>query len=91
MSHISPSPVPYSLTTTFSNPRFASYYLMQGICPPAQWSMFLEALTRPLPSTFRVCGNGLHIVKRMENEFAKMEVWLNCLWRLYEFFADWFG
>ena len=30
----------------------------QGICPPEEWESFMEALRRPLPTTFRINGSG---------------------------------
>lgn len=31
---------------------------MQGVCPPEEWEAFLEALRKPLPTTFRINGSG---------------------------------
>lgn len=35
------------------NSRFEAYYIEQGIVPPEEWTDFMDAFRRPLPTTFR--------------------------------------
>jgi len=47
------------------NERFTSYYKAQRIIPEEEWDEFMEALKRPLPTTFRIAGSRecvLHIL-----------------------------
>jgi multisite-specific tRNA:(cytosine-C5)-methyltransferase len=47
------------------NERFTSYYKAQRIIPEEEWDQFMEALRRPLPTTFRIAGSRecvLHIL-----------------------------
>ena len=39
------------------NSNFEKYYKAQGIVPESEWGAFMEALRRPLPSTFRIAGH----------------------------------
>ena len=39
------------------NERFTSYYKAQRIIPEEEWDEFMEALKRPLPTTFRIAGS----------------------------------
>jgi multisite-specific tRNA:(cytosine-C5)-methyltransferase len=39
------------------NERFTSYYKAQRIIPDEEWDQFIEALRRPLPTTFRIAGS----------------------------------
>jgi multisite-specific tRNA:(cytosine-C5)-methyltransferase len=39
------------------NERFTSYYKAQHIIPEEEWDQFIEALRRPLPTTFRIAGS----------------------------------
>ncbi|KLO09985.1 cytosine-5--methyltransferase [Schizopora paradoxa] len=39
------------------NANFEKYYKAQGIVPEAEWDAFMQALRRPLPSTFRIAGH----------------------------------
>ncbi|KAG1737380.1 S-adenosyl-L-methionine-dependent methyltransferase [Suillus lakei] len=39
------------------NERFSSYYKAQRIIPEEEWDQFMEALRRPLPTTFRIAGS----------------------------------
>jgi hypothetical protein len=39
------------------NERFTSYYKAQHIIPEEEWDQFMEALRRPLPTTFRIAGS----------------------------------
>lgn len=39
------------------NTRFEKYYKEQHIIAENEWDLFMEALRRPLPSTFRVAGH----------------------------------
>jgi multisite-specific tRNA:(cytosine-C5)-methyltransferase len=43
--------------SSFKNERFFSYYKAQKIIPDSEWEDFLEAMRRPLPTTFRVAGS----------------------------------
>ncbi|TFK25363.1 cytosine-5--methyltransferase [Coprinopsis marcescibilis] len=42
---------------SFKNERFFAYYKAQKIVPDSEWEDFLDALRRPLPTTFRVAGS----------------------------------
>ncbi|EAU81513.1 tRNA (cytosine-5-)-methyltransferase [Coprinopsis cinerea okayama7 len=42
---------------SFKNERFFAYYKAQKILPEEEWEEFLEAMRRPLPTTFRVAGS----------------------------------
>ena len=39
------------------NERFEKYYKAQGILKEEEWDDFMQALRRPLPSTFRIAGH----------------------------------
>ena len=39
------------------NERFTTYYQAQKIIPDDEWETFMEALRRPLPTTFRIAGS----------------------------------
>ena len=39
------------------NEKFEKYYKAQQILPEEEWDAFMQALRRPLPSTFRIAGN----------------------------------
>ncbi|KAF9265863.1 S-adenosyl-L-methionine-dependent methyltransferase [Marasmius fiardii PR-910] len=41
------------------NERFETYYKAQNIIPEEEWEEFLDALSSPLPTTFRVAGSRL--------------------------------
>ena len=38
------------------NSDFVEYYWSQKIVPEGEWQKFMDALARPLPLTFRLCG-----------------------------------
>ena len=38
------------------NEQFVDYYRAQGLTSRGEWPMFMDALARPLPLTFRLCG-----------------------------------
>lgn len=40
------------------NELFEEYYKAQQICPEEEFEDFLEALRKPLPTTFRINGSG---------------------------------
>ena len=45
---------------------------MQGIVPEGEWEDFLEALRKPLPTTFRINGTGkfaADLRDRLDNDF----------------------
>ncbi|KAI6037626.1 S-adenosyl-L-methionine-dependent methyltransferase [Pisolithus marmoratus] len=40
-----------------NNERFIAYYKAQKVIPDDQWESFMDALRRPLPTTFRITGS----------------------------------
>ena len=38
------------------NEQFVEYYRAQGLTSREEWPVFMDALSRPLPLTFRLCG-----------------------------------
>ncbi|KAI6134775.1 S-adenosyl-L-methionine-dependent methyltransferase [Pisolithus croceorrhizus] len=40
-----------------NNERFSAYYKAQKIIPDEEWGSFMDALRRPLPTTFRITGS----------------------------------
>jgi multisite-specific tRNA:(cytosine-C5)-methyltransferase len=44
------------------NERFTSYYKAQHIIPEEEWDQFMEALRRPLPTTFRIAGSREYVL-----------------------------
>ncbi|KAI6165913.1 S-adenosyl-L-methionine-dependent methyltransferase [Pisolithus thermaeus] len=40
-----------------NNERFNAYYKAQKIIPDEEWGSFMDALRRPLPTTFRITGS----------------------------------
>ncbi|KAL4073670.1 S-adenosyl-L-methionine-dependent methyltransferase [Scleroderma citrinum] len=43
--------------TRMDNHRFTAYYKAQNIIPDQEWDLFMDALRRPLPTTFRITGS----------------------------------
>lgn len=43
--------------TGMDNERFRAYYKAQKIIPDDEWGSFMDALRRPLPTTFRLTGS----------------------------------
>jgi len=43
------------------NERFFAYYKAQKIVPDEEWDVFVEALRRHLPTTFRVAGSRQYV------------------------------
>lgn len=43
--------------TEMNNVRFNGYYRAQKIVPDEEWDAFVDAMKRPLPTTFRVGGS----------------------------------
>ncbi|KAI6131458.1 S-adenosyl-L-methionine-dependent methyltransferase, partial [Pisolithus croceorrhizus] len=43
--------------TGMNNERFSAYYKAQKIIPDEEWGSFMDALRRPLPTTFRITGS----------------------------------
>lgn len=44
-----------------NNENFSKYYQAQNLVPESEWEDFLEALRRPLPTTFRVAGSRQYV------------------------------
>jgi hypothetical protein len=44
-----------------NNERFNKYYRNQNILPDEEWGQFMDALRRPLPTTFRVTGSRQYV------------------------------
>jgi len=40
-----------------NNAAFTKYYKAQNIVPETEWEELMDALRRPLPTTFRVAGS----------------------------------
>jgi multisite-specific tRNA:(cytosine-C5)-methyltransferase len=52
------------------NERFTSYYKAQRIIPDEEWDQFIEALRRPLPTTFRIAGSRECVLRVIHYRFG---------------------
>lgn len=58
--------------TPTTNEKFVEYYQTQGVMPKEEWDEFMNTLRKPLPTTFRINGNGRNaseLLEKLETDF----------------------